>query len=302
MNLQPTIGTRRSCRGLTLLEILVSVTLLIVIMGGLMLMFDQTQKVFVTGLRQVDVLEGGRAAADLVGRDFEQIAAGGRSWDTNFYSAFKGWPQNAPATILEPGAGGAVQELFLQEAFFLTKADDWSAIGYRVLDPSDPPNSLNSTPILMGALYRYTTNSVHLYSTDFFGQFVNSYREVPYNDDLVEAGQMSRVIDGVVHFKVIAYDSLGFRFGETNVTDLQIFQSDDPDPVPYYAFRGKKLPSAVEIEIGILEPEAVIRARALPGTGVAYTANLRRFLGENSGKIHLFRQRIPIRVAASLGN
>jgi hypothetical protein len=282
---------------LTLLEILVSVTLLIVIMGGLMLMFDQTQKVFVTGLRQVDVLEGGRAAADLVGRDFEQMAAGGRSGDTNFYADFRGWPGDTPAEILEPGAGNTVQELFLQEAFFLTRANDWSAIGYRVLDPNAP----NAAPLLMGALYRYTTNSVALHSTNFFGTFLNELPNTA-NSRLVESGQMSRVIDGVVHFKVIAYDSRGFRFATTNVTDLEIFEPNEPDPAPYYAFRGKTLPSAVEIEIGILEPEAVIRARALPGTGTAYTDNLRRFLGENSGKIHLFRQRIPIRVAASLGN
>ena len=58
----------------------------------------------------------------------------------------------------------------------------------------------------------------------------------------------------------------------------------------------------MEVEIGVLEPEAVIRARALPGTGGAWADNFRAFLRDNSGKIHMFRQRIPIRVAASFGN
>lgn len=313
MNLKPAIHESRSTSGLTLIEILVAVTLLIVIMAGLMAMFDQTQKVFVAGMRQTDVMEGGRSAVELIGRDFEQMAAGGRSGDTNFYADIQPWPGMSfsgfgklsgddPGQVMEPNGAGVLKELTLQEVFFLSHPFDWSAIGYKVLDPNNP----NNTSILMGALYRFGTNATLLQSTNFFGTFRNVFSGTS-NTNLISAGRMSRVIDGVVHFKVVAYDRDGIRFATTNVTDLETVELEFTpslmeNPVSYYAFRGNRLPTTVEVEIGVLEPEAVIRARALPGVGAAWANNFRKFLRDNSGKIHLFRQRIPIRVAASFGN
>jgi hypothetical protein len=303
MNLNPTIRNKHSIRGLTLIEIMVAVTLLIVIMVGLMAMFDQTQKVFVTGLRQTDVLEGGRAAADLLGRDFEQMEAGGRSGDTNFFAELRPWPTTKPAQVLEPDGVDVLKTLTLQDVFFLSHPDDWNGIGYKVLDPNAP----NTDPILMGALYRFGTNAPVLFSTNFIRTFLGIGRAVN-NNSLIGSGQLSRVIDGVVHFKVTAYDREGIRYGTTNLAGLYVYEDNPPpsalvEPVPsFYEFSGMRLPSAIEVEIGVLEPEAVIRARALPGSGATYADNLRAFIADNSGKIHLFRQRIPIRVAASFGN
>jgi hypothetical protein len=305
MNLNPTIRNKHSIRGLTLIEIMVAVTLLIVIMVGLMAMFDQTQKVFVTGLRQTDVLEGGRAAVDLLGRDFEQMEAGGRSGDTNFYAELRPWPTARPAQVLAPDGVGVLKTLTLQDVYFLSHPDDWNGIGYKVLDPNAP----NTDPLLMGALYRFGTNAPLLFSTNFIRTFLGIGRAVN-NDSLIGSGRLSRVIDGVVHFKVTAYDREGIRFAPTTnfVANLFVAEYLPPpqaplEPVPsFYEFSGRRLPSTIEVEIGVLEPEAVIRARALPGSGAAYADNLRAFIADNSGKIHLFRQRIPIRVAASFGN
>src|SRR5450631_107530 len=67
----------RKCGAFTLVEIMVTVALLAVIILGLVAMFNQTRRAFTSSLTQVDVLESGRAAADLVGREMEQMAASG---------------------------------------------------------------------------------------------------------------------------------------------------------------------------------------------------------------------------------
>ena len=53
---------------------MVTVALLSVIILGLVAMFNQTRRAFMSSLAQVDVLESGRAAADIISRDLEQLA------------------------------------------------------------------------------------------------------------------------------------------------------------------------------------------------------------------------------------
>src|SRR5687767_6768644 len=60
--------------GLTIVEILVASALMVFIVFGLLIMFNQTQRAFKSSIRQVDVLEGGRAVLDLVVRDLEQLS------------------------------------------------------------------------------------------------------------------------------------------------------------------------------------------------------------------------------------
>ena len=50
------------------------------------------------------------------------------------------------------------------------------------------------------------------------------------------------------------------------------------------------LPSSIQLEVGVLEPEAFEQLRALPTNSPAYQA----FLGNAGGKIQIFRQNIPI--------
>jgi hypothetical protein len=60
----------------------------------------------------------------------------------------------------------------------------------------------------------------------------------------------------------------------------------------YYAFRSGALPTAVEIELGVVEPDVLERAQALP------PGTLRReYLAKEAGKVHVFKQRVPIRRA-----
>jgi hypothetical protein len=60
-------------RAFSLIEIMVTVGLLTVIILGLLLMFNQTQRAFRAGMTQTDVLEAGRATMDMLARELEQM-------------------------------------------------------------------------------------------------------------------------------------------------------------------------------------------------------------------------------------
>src|SRR5580658_5908383 len=76
---------RRPGWGFTLVEIMVTVALLSVIILGLVAMFNQTRRAFTSSLAQVDVLESGRGAADMIARDLEQMVPAYVQGVPNFY-------------------------------------------------------------------------------------------------------------------------------------------------------------------------------------------------------------------------
>ena len=54
------------------------------------------------------------------------------------------------------------------------------------------------------------------------------------------------------------------------------------------------LPAAVEVELGVLEDRSIQRAESLPdGAAVSWARS--NYLAQQAGKVHLFRQRFPIR-------
>jgi hypothetical protein len=57
-------------------------------------------------------------------------------------------------------------------------------------------------------------------------------------------------------------------------------------------FLSNAIPTYVEIELGLLEPQAWDRLKASGNDDVR-----RQYLMKNSGRVHLFRKRIPIRRA-----
>ncbi len=243
---------RRRQSGLTLVEMLVSSALMLFILLGLTLMFGQTQRAFQGGTKQIDVLEGGRAALDLIVRDLEQMADSGMIGVTNF---FVGTVNNA--LDLKPGLTNEIQDLY-----FLTHYNrEWHAVGY----------SVKNTVPGVGSLYRYdvadpserplSNNRLFIdYGTSLSGNFTN----------------FNRIIDGVIHFKIRAADASGVA---TNASTIG-----------YSVHTTNSLPHYVDVELGILEPRTLEQAR---GMGNASTA----FLQQQVGKIHIFRQQVPIRNA-----
>ena len=111
------------------------------------------------------------------------------------------------------------------------------------------------------------------------------------------AKMKAEVGDGVVHFRARAYDRNGFLITNSFDTNIlsgvlvgtNLFNNN----VEYaYAFTNKALPASLEIEIGVLDPHILERFRSYPNATVASN-----YLARQAGAIHLFQQRIPIRMA-----
>lgn len=79
----------------------------------------------------------------------------------------------------------------------------------------------------------------------------------------------------------------------TNLVILgQMLSSGNRITVTDNLFLSNALPSYVEIELGLLEPQALEKISALEEP-----AAQRQYLLRNSGRVHLFRKRVPIRMA-----
>src|SRR5690606_28261918 len=103
---------------------------------------------------------------------------------------------------------------------------------------------------------------------------------------------MSRIIDGVVHFRVRAFDLEGYWIDETrnfNITAAPYTANGEPENL---FFSSNALPSSVEIELVILEEKTLERARSITDAGARRT-----FLAQHAGKVHIFRWRVPVRNA-----
>lgn len=276
---QPTRPPQRNPGAFSLIEILVVVGLLSVIILGLVAMFGQTQRAFRTGLAQSDVLEAGRAATDFLARDVAQARPSGLPYVTNFHA----WiPLQTPVKLDLPGS--AQQRInFVMDLFFLSRENQrWTATGYTVRDARDVTQRPADG---MGTLYRYTVEN--LLPENLAGQADLFLRSSQTN--------FSRVADGVVHFRVRAYDPQGNWITNELPNNLNFHKSDVrwstlvPGEIGLYVFKSNAVPAALEIELGFLEVRALERLRAIPN------ANLRLDrLREQAGRVHIFRQRVAI--------
>jgi hypothetical protein len=301
-------------RAFSLIEIMVTVGLLSFIILGLLLMFNQTQRAFRSGLTQTDVLESGRATMDLLARELEQMSpseapdyidSGLRRRATNFFvepsTTSFGYNSTAPFSWIKP----LVQELpgnaqsrtnLIQRFFFLSKLNqDWIGTGYEVV-----PDDANQC---VGTLYRYTeTNNprgdlLHL-SSQFLPMSITN---------------RSRIADGIVHLRLRAYAANGrlittnyltgtnasyqVRFGGpyTNVPNAVAYNSAaysssvDLRQASCY-FMSNAVPAYLELELGLLEPQVLQKYRS-----IGLQAPALQYLSNRVAHVHIFRQRIPVR-------
>jgi hypothetical protein len=293
-------------RAFTILELLLSISLMTVIIIGLYTVFNQTQRALRGTMSQVDVLENVRATSDLVVRDIEG-AVPVRMANTNLTSmAVAANPVSVPVDLQGLAASGLpLLRTDIQDLYFVKKQNDfYTAIGYWV----GPPNTNQlGRPLSVGRLYRfnYETNSAAFAVSNLFTRFASVDRLATSHP----------VMDGVVHFRMVAYDAAGFPLllgdesGDMNkatfrgmpASSLGFPRSWFPDPArpssTAYHFRRftyPRFPAYLELEIGVLEPQVVTRYNAIPAP-----AEARKYLARNAGKIHLFRHRIPLRNSPS---
>lgn len=301
-------------RGFSLVEIMVVIGLLSLIVVALMGVFNSTQTAFRASVTQSDVLEGGRATIDLIAQDLKQITPSGGTSNApfafyyftnrdyvNFFSAANFY-QNSGSNglpLIQPLVGsidGARRTNVLQNFFVLGREnvnghDTWTGTGYAV-----DATSVDSP------LYRFT---MQINAASSPCSLFNTYMAALATNGFTGAG-WSHLIDGVVDLRVRAYDANGYwitnyydydgnRFPvATNLETYNNFSTYNPFvPLTLYEANlymfSNTVPSAVEIQLGVMEDRIQQRAESIP------VLNARsNYLSQQAGAVHLFRQRVTI--------
>jgi prepilin-type N-terminal cleavage/methylation domain-containing protein len=263
--------------GLTLLEMMVAVTLLALIMVGLLMMFNQTQKALAIANAQTDVFEHGRGAVHRLTRDLAEISSYGRTNVTNFYSTPIPSPIPGNGTLPIPGSPGYDLPVDFSEAFWLARVnDEWHGVGYFI----------DGTTFGVGTLMRFDR--------------VNRLETAPLLQGEFEQGPITnfhRIAEGVVHFKLTAVWVTNTG-PATNPIVASVQASNFQFPVLREEGTGFdrrltviELPAFVDLELGVLEPDALKQFESLTND----LSVAQNFLRNNVGRIHFFRERVPIR-------
>lgn len=286
-------------RAFSLIEILTTVALLSFIILGLVAMFNQTRKAFTSSFTQVDVLESGRMAADMIGREMEQMyPAYGNSNIYNFVAFTPSTYTPLVQPLVDPND---IKINNLQEIFFVTRSNmQWSCIGYRLGDMDYAKG--------IGTLYHY--NSTNIPTRNISDLLVN-YNYFANTDPAVYPTNFSRIIDGVVDFRVRLYDTNGVVMTNTNSLFPTIYIYGTNSYATYYgtpqyavadymdyvsaSFSSNAIPGYVELELGVLEDRSLAKYQALTNGNDGPGSPAYNYLTNHAGQVHVFRQRIPIR-------
>jgi prepilin-type N-terminal cleavage/methylation domain-containing protein len=294
--------------GFSLLEVMLAVTITGVLVASLYAVFNQTQRALRSNVDQVDVLEGGRAAMELITRELADAAASGYFGEINFSAGIPPlWTEanpdsdklirryyhlpraaDYPADLsgFRPSSQGLgpaqVRTNILQEAYWLRRMGNVvQAKSLRVI------NARNGIGTL--ARFEYAVTNPPRHRLDLFPTVA-----------VAAATNYSQMLDGVIHLRFLTYDQNGFPIvplpGNTNLYRGVVRTNEVVAPAETRVqFLSNALPAYVEVELGVLEPTALTRFRAFPADSVF----ARQFLSNSVGQVHLFRQRVPIRQSSA---
>jgi type II secretory pathway pseudopilin PulG len=298
-NLRLPISRRvRRATAFSLVEVLLVVTLLSLIVLALMAVFNGTQRAFRASVTQTDVLEGGRMAMDLVTADLR-----GMTPSDSVSNSLNYVPQSAVnfftlanstyyAPLVQTLPGSTSQRTNLLNYFFILGRVNtkWTATAY-IVDTATP-----SQPY---ALYRFyaETNTANSPLT-LYNQFVNQVVQPQWTTN---SAFFSHILDGVVHLTARAYDTNGtwinnFYQPYTNLANAMFIPAAGGNGYGYgygeaqLFLYSNAVPASVDIELGVLEDQALARAESLAGNATAQ----QNYLAGQSGAVHLFRQRVAI--------
>ncbi len=295
---------RRQRAGFSLLELLVAVGLLSVLVLALYAMFDQTQKALHANIAQTDVMEGGRTSLDLLAKEVERAHPTGVTGPTN-NPVYNVVIRKRPLT---PGMGPGGRDVIHRDAtfselFYVLPIRDrvWSAAGLYVAHET---NASQLVPVIegvesVGTLYRYQApTNVFVRGPAATTQLARLFAD--YDDSrnaarLARAQNSTRILDGIVFFRVLPFGGTGIPLDgnaipvTTVVTNVNIAR---PYQGTYLTtFAGSSMPSALEVEFGVLPPKSLIQYRSVPDKLKA------GYLAKHAAEILLFRQRIALRSA-----
>ncbi len=300
------------------MEVLLVVSLLSLIVLVLMTVFNSTQAAFRAGVTQTDVLEGGRAAMDMIVADMKTMSASGYGTNyanyainqgllpgyydyptnsVNFYvnSNFNNQPlvQSLPGSVTGAQRTNLLENIFLLSRQNLSGHDSWVGVGYTVV-------ATNLTPLY--PLYRFITNAPA--ATDpyaLFNAFLLGISKSSFNNGTNGIG-WSHVIDGVVDLRAHVYDANGYQMtnnysyqynnsGEFTAYTNVWFGATQPQFTEVgFAFFGNTIPASVEVQMATLEDHILQRAESLSLQPAAQV----NYLSQEAGRTHVFRQRVLI--------
>ena len=323
---------RRGAAGFTVTELMVAVSLMTLIVLALYQMFGQTQKAMLANENQVDSAERGRGVLELVSRELESMRVGLRQESTNLWlrTPLRSTTQNdfiggQPNTVLP------LRSNVFDDVYYLTKAQRaWRGVGYVVLQETNVNNELRlgrPHPGL-GTLYRYETplpeREYAFASSNLFAGFLKDLPGISGSISLTNATNFSQLSQGIVHFRVLPYDTKGqllsvattnldstyrmirtgpfgtLRYPLSNLqgaltTNANVILEQVPiDPMmTRTTFRSNAAPAYLELELGVLEPDAVRNYNQMIKDD--QPAQAKAFLEKRIAKVQIFRKRIPIR-------
>jgi prepilin-type N-terminal cleavage/methylation domain-containing protein len=271
-------------RAFTLIEIMVVMALLSLIVIALMGVFNATQTAFRASVTQTDVLEGGRAAMDLIADDLRGMSPslGYSNFTTGAVNFYANTNSNV-APLIQQLVASSQQRTNVLENFFILSRDNqtWTGTGY-VVDTAST-NYLNP-------LYRFSwsTNVAAANPLVLYYIFASEVSDSAFTN-------MSHLMDGVVGLRVRAYDpnglwlTNGYSFPMIPTVKNTYFLPSTSGEVGFYMF-SNTLPASVEIEMATLEDRTLQTAGTWPNGSAAQN----NYLAQQAGKVHVFRQRVTI--------
>ncbi len=267
---------------------MVAVALLSLIVIALMAVFNSTQAAFRAGVTQAGILEGGRATMDLISQDLKEMAPsdGVSNGVVNFYA----YVVSSPGPLVQTLTASSRSRTNVLETIFILSRDNQTWIGTGYVVDTSATASINP-------LYRFTPADLPPRPAPWqiFTNFLaNSTLPISQNNT-----NMSHLLDGVVDFRVRAFDTNGGRMNNQVVfTSGQFTTNENVYYLPSGSGSGfgetgfvmfsNTLPASVEIDMATLEDRTLQRAESLPN-------NLRTsYLQGQAGNVQVFRQSVSI--------
>ena len=295
--------------GFSMVELLVTMTLLTLIVFALMAVFSSTQRAFRASVTQTDVLEGSRAAMDMMAMDLRNmvpsdevsnfVSVGNNNYYYGTVNLFVTNNSYAYTPLIQPLPASIAQRTNLLQYFFVIGRVNtrWTGAGYIVNNASTKP---------LYPLYRYyAETNITASPVTLYWNFLNLIYNAQWTN-------MSHVMDGVTHLVVRAYDTTGYQMTNTYqfrgsqwATNANVWFSPAYPGGPQslgevgFAFYSNAVPATVELQMGVLEDRTLQRAESLdngnsPGPLSANNPPQWLYLQQQSGHVHVFRQRIMI--------
>ena len=251
----------------SLIEIMLAVALMTIIVLGLLAMFYQTQRAMRIGTTQVDVMSTGDAAMQMITRELKEIVAGGDT-STNLLAVTPYQPLFWTRTFSK---AGLPQTTFLQELFFIRRQNqEWIGTGYFI----DPITDQGGA----GVLYRFERIEP-VWRSNALERLREGFRTA-------DRTTAPRLAERIAHLQVRAFNADGSNILGNGRTNL---------PLGELEFIDTLLPAYIDVELGVLEPKVYERFRARHDSNDVNTPFALAYLTNQLDRLHLFRQRIPIR-------